>query len=188
MGMRLASYAIPRSMAFLNACSTPIFYAGVRLGGRVARFVLVSPCTRDEIERRLRNNIDSGFNLFGSNPIVGWADRERFNLRVRIGYRNSFQTILRGRLIDAGDGTRIRCQAGMPIFSIAFMTVWFSLIGSYFVAALPHLSWRDPGDVVAIALPAFGVALVAIGRWIARDELAKLVAFLEDKIDAERAR
>jgi hypothetical protein len=153
---------------------------------RLARFDLRSPLSRDEIAQRLRGAIDSNRVLFGSKSVIGWADRNSFNLRVRIDYRNSFRTILRGQLADGIDGTRIRCHAGMPYFAVAFMTVWFLFIGVGVAAIWPPRS-LEPGTIISIALPIFGVALVAVGRWFARQELPTLIAFLEDTIEAERA-
>jgi hypothetical protein len=153
----------------------------------MARFSLRSPLSRDEVVQRLRDNIDRGFNLFGSNAIIGWVDRHSFNLRVRINYRNSFQTILRGRMTDADGGTKISCRAGMPVFTIMFTTVWFSLFAFFFMMTLPQLSFRDPSDFIGILVPALGAGLILVGRWIARHELGTLTAFLEDVIDAERA-
>ena len=152
----------------------------------LVHFELRSPLARDEIAQRLREAIDGNLSLFGSKSVIGRADRNSFNLRVRIDYRNSFQTILRGQLADDANGTRIRCRAGMAYFTVAFMTVWFSFIGIGVAAMWPPRS-LDPGTIISMALPIFGVALVAFGRWFARQELPTLTAFLEETIEAERA-
>lgn len=74
----------------------------------------------------------------------------------------------------------------MPYFTVAFMTIWFLFIGIGVAAIWPPRS-LDPGTIISLALPIFGVALVALGRWFARRELPTLISFLEDTIEAERS-
>lgn len=151
------------------------------------RFVLASPLPRDEIVRRLREAVDSSLMIFGKKPVVGGVSSRSFWLSVRITYRNSFQTVLFGRMSDdRGGGTRIECRAGMSVFTMVFMTIWFSFVGLAVVAtpfahARPEVIWPQ---LVPLLMLAFGVGLVAVGRWFARNEVDELVAFLEETIDA----
>lgn len=123
---------------------------------------------------------------------MGRIGRDSFRLHARIWYRNSFQTFLTGRLFDEGSSTRIQCRAGMHPVVIAFMTIWFSFLGLMQLAIIS--SPLRPGEQLIWSLApfalmvAFGTSLIAVGRWLARNELRGLVAFLEETIDASPAR
>ncbi|MBP6011155.1 MAG: hypothetical protein KBA31_02910 [Alphaproteobacteria bacterium] len=82
----------------------------------------------------------------------------------------------------------------MHTFVIVFMTVWFGLLfgigGPWFLEGVSAALAGHLADVppLLLAIPAtmlvFGIALVFFGRWLARNEEAELLSFLEDTIDA----
>lgn len=155
---------------------------------------LVSPLSRDEVLRRLTEAIDSEWVFGGSKPVVGRVAADGLRLRLRIGYRNSFQTFLFGEVKDDGRGSRINARAGMHPFAAAFMALWITAVAVLALAAVSAmlgsgedfsaqgLVWLAP-----LAMVAFGFGLVAMGRWLARNERAKLVAFLETTAQAKVA-
>jgi hypothetical protein len=154
-----------------------------------SRFELVSPLNRDEVVRVLNDSIDGNWRFFGNRPVVGSVDRSGFSLRMRIGYRNSFQTILRGTLVDANGSTRLRCTAGMSLYVTIFMFFWFSALIAF---AVPMVGFALQGDdwqglAIVSGMLAFGAGLVWIGRRMARGERDRLLAFVADTIDAEPA-
>jgi uncharacterized membrane protein (DUF485 family) len=155
-------------------------------------FDLVTPLSEREIVERLRANVDTGWFL-GDKPAQGFVSEHSFSLRRRISYRNSFQTNLRGRFIEEGIGTRIKCYAGMHPAAIAFMTIWFAftLFGAAMSLVAMNIALNNgksiTGIIFGLALPLFGVVLVATGRYFARSELATLKEFLEKTIDARPA-
>lgn len=156
------------------------------------RYELSSPHSTEKIYRRLAEKV--GWPAFSDRSVVGLYDRRGFQLRLNIGYRNSFQTILYGSLRAEGSSTRIACTARMGTFVIAFMAVWFSLLFLFGGgAALYTIARIGAGDtstenlagVFMLALMfAFGFGLVYLGRSWASDEEPKLLAFLEEAIDA----
>ena len=165
---------------------------------------LLSPLPLHECVVRLRevtggDDLWSWFGNFGSREVVGHVSERSIRLRKRIGYKNSFQTILIGRLERHEAGTIFRGKARMATFLRCFMTVWFGglvLIGGILsVAAVGQvLGFAAPAmqgnlplplvPVIFILMLAFGVGLVRFGRWLARDEERFLVQFLADALEA----
>lgn len=162
------------------------------LGFIGSRHELSSPLSVEEIYRRLKKEV--GWPIFSDRSIVGLYDRRGFQLRVNIWYRNSFQTILYGTMRAEGSATRITCTARMGTFVLAFLAVWLAgvfLIGG--AVALTAAARMLDGDMQAqnmggvaifVLMLAFGVGLIYACRYMARDEEPKLIAFLEDTIDA----
>jgi hypothetical protein len=149
---------------------------------------LLSPLKRDEIVKRLTAAIDRGWAFFGSKPVVGQVDANAFRLRWRIGYRNSFQTVMFGRFVDEARGTRLACRSGMHPAVTAFMALWFAFVTPLAFVSVSALvnGASDPALFISVLMLAFGVVLVAFGRWLARDERARLIAFLEQVAQARR--
>ena len=155
---------------------------------------LVSPLKRDEVERRLKDAIDTEWIIFGGKPVIGRVDNGTFRLRCRINYRNSFQTVLFGTLVEEGRGTRLRGRTGTHPFVALFMAVWLGVIGlgvATTVAVMPSLPDREAAVAVAgvsffvpFVLVAFGVALVWLGRRFARGERERLIGFLRQTVEA----
>jgi hypothetical protein len=152
---------------------------------------LVSPLRREEVERRLKEAIDSDWIVFGGKPVVGRVDPQSFRLRCRIRYRNSFQTLLFGTLADEGRKTRLHCRTGMHPFVALFMAIWLGAVGmaaAVTMAVMLQPSNDAPGLEFAGAVPfvmlAFGVCLVGLGRRFAAGERERLIAFLAQTVDA----
>jgi hypothetical protein len=154
---------------------------------------VVSKLDRAEVLRRLQAGVDSEWTFGGGKDVVGRVAEDGFRLRLRIGYRNSFQTFMFGTVQAAGRGTRIVARTGMHPFAAVFMTLWISVVGLGAAIGVAGLLQAQPGDavqgliiLVPIGMFAFGIALVGIGRWIARNERARLIEFLERTADAKR--
>lgn len=158
-----------------------------------SRFDLVTPLSRDEVVRRLREQIDGVWKFFGEKSVVGRVSTSSFRLNVRLNYRNSFQTFLYGRLIDEHGGTRLRCSARVHPFVVGFMFVWFSGVGLGLMASLSAVdrdglsSGFDFGRLVPIGMIAFGIGLIWFCRWWARGEVVQLRDFLVEALQAETA-
>src|SRR5262245_4778015 len=160
---------------------------------------LVTPLSRAECAQRLSAAIDGGSLLrsaFGSKPVIGHASESALQLRKRIGYRNSFQTVLRASLQPDGQGTRISGKAGMHPVVPVFLLLWLGVVGVFgIVLAVGALSGSMKVDGpalsngwVAVAMPAvmfaFGLVLLWFGRRLARDEARFLTDFLIATLDA----
>lgn len=141
-----------------------------------------------EVLRRLQAAVDSEWTFGGGKDVVGHVGERGFRLRLRIGYRNSFQTHMFGALQAEGRGTRIVARTGMHPFAAVFMTLWISVVGLVAVTAVAGSGEAVQGLIilVPVGMFAFGVALVGIGRWVARNERARLIEFLERTVEGKR--
>jgi len=155
---------------------------------------LTTTLDQAEVLRRLQAAVDSEWTFGGSKGVVGRVDAYGFRLRVRIFYRNSFQTVMTGTMKAEGRGTRIDAYTGMNPFAAVFMTVWLSLVGLAAVGSIWSAIGAAPGEpvqamflLVPLGMFVFGIALVSIGRWFAREERARLITFLERTVDGKRA-
>lgn len=152
--------------------------------------VVQSPLRPGECAERLRAGIDGDFMLFGGKPVIGSVGESSARLRKRIWYRNSFQSVMRVTFVDRGTGTEITCRSGMSIFTTVFMVVWFGAVGLFGLAFLGSIfdhagGGGAPAALFPLGMIAFGVALVLIGRFIARNEHADLLAFVTHVTDAK---
>jgi len=153
---------------------------------------VVSKLDRAEVVRRLQAGVDSEWTFGGGKGVVGRVGDDGFRLRLRIGYRNSFQTFMFGAVQADGRGARIVARTGMHPFAAVFMTLWLSVIALASAIGVTGLVLAEPGQtapwfviLVPVGMLAFGIALVGIGRWIARSERARLVEFLERTAEAK---
>jgi hypothetical protein len=154
---------------------------------------MTSSLAPDEIARRLTAAVDSDWVLFGSKPVVGRVDKRTFRLRRRIKYRNSFQTFLFGTMVADGRATRLNCRVGTHPIVAVLMAAWLLAVGGLLIGALASAS-AGAGEIATLflavpaAMIAFGVGLVWLGRWLARNEQRDLVAFLKDTVEAKLSR
>lgn len=156
------------------------------------RYELSSPYSTEEIYRRLAKSV--GWPIFSDRAVVGLYDRRGFQIRLNISYRNSFQTILYGTMHPHGAVTRITCSTRMGTFVLAFLAVWLVLTvligGAVAVTSLLRMLDGDLSGQNTLGLGtfllilAFGIALLYVSRSWASDEEPRLLAFLEDTIDA----
>ncbi|HEY1385674.1 MAG TPA: hypothetical protein VGF43_18765 [Dongiaceae bacterium] len=153
---------------------------------------LVSPLSIIECTDRLRSATQSEWAIFGTRPVVGKVGEKSFRLRKRLKMsRNSFQTYLSAKLSSEGMSTRLTCRFGMHPFVVVFMIVWFGgvtagAIGSL-VFGLRHYSsgtMPSAGPLVPWGMVVFGIALVGVGRAMARGERQFLLDFLRETVDA----
>jgi hypothetical protein len=159
---------------------------------RVLRSSLGPEACRD----RLRSETGSIWNPFSkwSNPVRGRVTDHGFWIVKTIHYRNSFQTVASGKWIPEGDGTRIELALGMNRMVAVFMLAWLAAI------AAVGLTWWLSGAPAAVSHPAtepwfvgaipilmlvFGVALIAFGRWLARNEATELIEFLSRTLECQ---
>jgi hypothetical protein len=154
----------------------------------VSAIELVSPLQPDEGAARLAAAIDQGMWLSwrGSKPVVGRVSGWSIRLAKRIGYQNSFQTILRGRLAPHSRGSVFRGTAGMHPGVAFFMAVWLAVAACVGVAGMVGGAAQLVDAIPALLMMAFGVAVAGLGRWLARNEKPFLVVFLAEVLAADR--
>src|SRR5262249_21960139 len=111
-----------------------------------------------------------------------------------IGYRNSFQTFLFGGLVADGRKTRIIARSGMHPFAALFMAMWLVAVASFAAVSVAGVVGTESAvaqgvlTFVPLLMLVFGFALVGAGRWIARNERAALIAFLERTSEGKAVR
>jgi len=143
--------------------------------------------------QRLKARINSDYNWFGSKPAQGTVGRGWARLRKQIGYRNSFQTVMDVSMTPARDHTLLSCRVGLSPFVWAFAFVWVGFLGLLWLGGLTDLFLNgvgaDGGGLVFVLFPlgmiGFGAALLAFGRWLARDEATFLLAFVRETLEAD---
>lgn len=135
----------------------------------------------------------SGFASLDETAAVGTVAQDRVRLRRVIPMvRNSFQPIFIGRfesrrgcLVLAGKFTM------SPVVKIV-MTIWFAMVGVFALAALigayapqgPHaLLFR----LQPFLMICFGFAIVAAGKWFARNDAAWLTRVISEALGDARA-
>ncbi|MDZ4775386.1 MAG: hypothetical protein SGJ23_01200 [Alphaproteobacteria bacterium] len=115
-----------------------------------------------------------------------------------ISYRNSFQTRLSLDFLPGARGCSLKCSIGPPISVVVFLmflVFWFSgvvLIGGTItltaMLAPERIESDLPTPVIALfplVMLGFGVGLVSLGRWLARDEERFLIEFLCETLEAK---
>jgi hypothetical protein len=162
----------------------------------VSAVELISPLPPDECVARLRVAIDQGvmFSVFGSKPVIGWVFGRRVFLRKRIGYSNSFQTVLFGRIEPHGEGAVFRGTAGLHPFVVVFMAVWFGALvyGGVLICVAGDQDRLFANLALGLAawafMGVFGALTVRFCRYLARAEWQFLVSFLAGLLEAPGAK
>ena len=143
---------------------------------------LISPLSPADCVRQLAEALAA--------PSSGMRGRVRpdwLRLQKRIGYRNSFQPRLVGRIRACPDGTCFDVRVGMHPAVWVFMAFWVLTLGPMALAidaqAVGELVRHGTTEVGVLALAItgmllFGVALTLGSRWLGRNEAAELIAFL----------
>ena len=165
------------------------------------RIHLLSPYAPEECATRLQSVMDSDrfaplspAAWCGTRPVVGRATLSSLRLRKRIGYRNSFQSILSARMRRVPEGTSITCKAGVDGVVQAFTAFLFACViilgGTMSLVTAASFAAGNRVDTgwMALVIPPgmllFGYALVRFGRRLSRDETTFLTEFLIDVLDA----
>jgi hypothetical protein len=137
----------------------------------------------------------SGFK--GKQAFLSRVDANRFRLRKRISYRNSFARHLVALLTPDSGGTRIEAHFAMSFFVRGFMIMWFGLLAVIEISAIittaaplslgRHLS---TDQYVSLLLPTgmliFGWLLVSFGLRLSRKAEREMIEFVEHTLAARR--
>jgi len=165
------------------------------------RIDLVSPLTLAECVSRVSAALSaprsSGPHAerFHSTQVVGRVTPSSLRLRVRIGYKNSFQSVLIAKLSQESRGTAISGDIRMYWFVRVFLLLWFSGViligGTIFVVTARDLlvgaaatGPRWSGLLLPWIMLSGGLGVVWFGRHLARTEGDLLTAFLRKTLDA----
>jgi hypothetical protein len=158
----------------------------------MAAFELISPLTVEECETRLTAKIvgESLWGCRGPGDVAGYAANGRVRLRKRIGYRNSFQTILSGTLVVQGNRTLFRGRTGLPWQITIFISFFVMLALVPTMNIVIGIAQGKPPDKALFlsfcgpsAFVLFNFFILGLGRLLARNEASELIAFLATTID-----
>ncbi len=139
----------------------------------------------ESVERLRAATKRSVFSSFGETTAVGKVSAEKVRLqRVIPMVGNSFKPFFIGRFEERGGVTVLTGAFTMLWIVKVFMTFWFGLMA---VAAVPALfgafNAAGPGAwffrVQPLLMGAFGIGLVALGKWFARNDAAWLSRVIE---------
>ena len=138
-----------------------------------------------ECAKRLRERIRTSDDIEGDVGESGGA------LHITPGlYRNPFRTVLRIEWRAAGPGSRVTCHAGLHAVIVALTAIWLALVvligGALLFASLAK---SDQAKLHAtathlIVMLTGGGALFTLGRFLARNDEKRLIAFVQSALDA----
>jgi hypothetical protein len=151
--------------------------------------------------QRLYETIDAQRRAFfspsayqGNRAVVGILHPPEFRLQKRGYGRNDFAPVLYGKMIAAGEGTRIEGFFDMRYSTRLFMRFWLVLVAIFGVLVV-HSFWFAPGSArgnsaMSLLLPAamlfYGWLLPRLGSYLSFGERAFLTEFLERNLVAHR--
>lgn len=125
--------------------------------------------------------------VFGSKCLIGQLSDTKLQLRKRIGYRNSSQSILNGTIRAQDGGTMISGEFGLHPEVRIFPFVWCILLLSAlagFVILDPRKEGSDGALVMApLLLMVLGMAVVWFGKYLARDEARFITETLQQALE-----
>jgi hypothetical protein len=127
----------------------------------------------------------SGFASLAETAAVGKVAEDRVSLRRVIPMvRNSFQPIFVGRFAARGGAVVLAGKFTMSPFVKVFTTFWFGMVGVFgLVALLGAPSLHGPHALLFRLQPLLmlgaGMALVAVGKWFARNDAAWLSGVID---------
>lgn len=122
-------------------------------------------------------------------PLIGAVSAVGFAVRKKIPYKNDRQTEASARFEIAPDGTRMRVRLGVRRWVLLFMSLWLSVITlimfsvPYLCRAYPHSCHGDPS--FAPVVPILAACILALGRWLSRNDADFLIAKLKETLAAE---
>ena len=162
------------------------------------RIKLRTALTPADCVSRLAEVIDTDGSLFasrmdlaGSKPLMGRLDESSLFVRKRIGYRNSFQSLLKATIRPDAAGPVISGKIMIHPFIQMFMFAWFLISGTMLIMrAAPVLGLGNSGQntgmamIIPLFMLVFGIGLILFGRHVARDEAPFLIDVLIRTLDA----
>ena len=161
------------------------------------RFAIESPLAAAQVVCRLRDATESrrlfsGRPTLGEKTFIGSVTEGEFRITRAISYQNSFLPIVRGRIEQVGEGTRVEISMRLSPLVLAFMCFWLAFAALFFVGFLAaSLSRHQLTGFVLIPLGmfVFGSVLTVGGFKLearrAREQLESLLR-AEPAIPARR--
>lgn len=166
--------------------------------------VLVSPLPLQTVRARLIEGRTSylraafAFGGGGGYHVVGHVGARRVSLQaVKVGVRNSWRPVMRGRLEPEQSGSRFVGRLGWSPFVKAFSALWLGAVTCFFLGLLIRalaMAWAGEATGVAflICLAPLGfvfffAGLTTWGTLAGRGEAMILRSWLEDRLKTAEA-
>lgn len=155
----------------------------------VRRATLRTSMNADAALAALADQMDNPLELFGKKPLIGMVSAKKASFRRRLGYRNSWQTVMDVNFEPTGSTTVMRIGSYMHPYAAVFMALWFAGIIAALVSILTTgAAKQGEGSGMLVLLPigmaAFGVAMIGFGRWIARNDHARMLDIVVEVTNA----
>ena len=152
-----------------------------------------SPLSIEESVSRLSAVVEPS--MFGSltrQCAVGTVRADRVSIQRAIPFvGNSWKPFFIGSFRQVSGETVLDGRFTMSPWVKGFMSVWFGFIGVWVVLAMiamlrsPPVDWLFP--MFGVALFCAGVAMVRVGKWFARNDVAWLSQLIQAALDAYAA-
>jgi hypothetical protein len=129
----------------------------------------------------------------GGYRVVGRVGERRISLRAgKVGVRNSWRPVLRGRLEPDGAGCRLVGRLGLHPYVKVFSAVWLGGVTLVLVGLLVSAVVETNGVALLYCLLplgfiAFFAGLTALGTRIGRGEAAYLRSWLAERLQTAEA-
>jgi len=141
----------------------------------VRHATLRSALAPEALATRLGEEIDGPFNLLGNRPLIGQWNHARASFRRRLGYRNSFQTVMDVAIQPQGSSSVLKVRSYMHPYATAFMILWVlamvvALVGILRSEAVQAMAASPVLALVPVLMIIVAGAMVFLGRWIARKD------------------
>jgi hypothetical protein len=137
----------------------------------------------ERLEGRIDSDISWLASWFGTKPVQGHVRRGWASLHKRPALRNEFQPILAVSITPAEGGARLFCRVGRFWTYWVMVVAWGFLVAFVAVGAVLNDALFGVGEL--IFLLALGLASAAFGRWLGRNDLAFLLAFVQETLEAD---
>lgn len=164
----------------------------------MAAIRLTSPLSPVQLAEAIKAALPAEMGAGSPEQVTGYGTEARMTLWAhRPNFRNSFRQMLTARVepAAAGAGSVISGTIGMHFATRLFLWFWMGLVvvfggggGLVALAVGMPLSMTAIALAIPIAMLAMVALLLAIGRRTAREDEARIVAFLRDTVAAERVR
>ena len=103
-----------------------------------SQITLHSPYSIKECIEKIDNSLEKSlFSQYGSKPLAGKVSYKSLQIRKRIDYRNSFQTIFSAKMMPSSSGTEITGKMGLHPFAKKFSIFW--IVGVFLLGGPPFL-------------------------------------------------
>jgi len=141
----------------------------------VRRATLRTSMNADAAVAALGEHIDNPLELFGKKPLIGMVSAKKASFRRRLGYRNSWQSVMDVNFEPTGATTVMRVGSYMHPLAAVFMLAWIAIVLSMAVGMAGQEGISAVGTLIPIGMAVFGVAMTVFGRWLARNDHARML-------------